>query len=152
MPGSPCPMIKPTTGLVLKLTRFMAELRQRVFGVRGVTLTGRGGVATTDPLPQSAFRLGGLKTVRGFDYGTYQGQAFWSAQGDWTPLKGNVRPVLFVDVGQAGWVGGAFEQQPLVGAGRGVSFFNGIVRFDLSVPLTGPTTGLRFDIQFGAPR
>ncbi len=89
---------------------------------------------------------------RGFDYGTYQGQAFWSVQGDWTPLKGKVRPVLFVDVGQAGTVDGLFAQQPLVGAGAGVSFFNGIVRFDLSVPLQGPASGLRFDIQFGAPR
>lgn len=132
--------------------RFMAELRQRVFGMRGVTVTGRGGVATTDPLPQSAFRLGGLKTVRGFDYGTYEGQAFWSVQGDWTPLKGKVRPVLFVDAGQAGTVGSVFSQKPLVGAGAGVSFFNGIVRFDLSVPLQGPASGLRFDIQFGAPR
>jgi len=132
--------------------RFMVELRQRAFGMRGVTLTGRGGVATTDPLPQMAFRLGGLQTVRGFDYGTYQGQAFWSVQGDWTPLKGRIRPVLFADVGQAGEVGSLFSQTPLVGVGAGLSFFNGIVRFDFSVPLQGPASGLRFDIQFGAPR
>ena len=132
--------------------RFMGELRQRAFGVRGITVTGRAGIATSDTLPQSRFRLGGLKTVRGFNYGTYEGQAFWSLQGDWTPLKGKVRPVLFADVGQAGAVGSVFSQRPLVGAGAGVSFFNGIVRFDLSVPLQGPTSGLRFDIQFGAPR
>ena len=132
--------------------RFMAELRQRAFGMRGVTVTGSAGVATSDPLPQAQFRLGGLKTVRGFNYGTYQGQAFWSMQGDWTPLKGKVRPVLFADVGQAGELGSVFSQRPLVGAGAGISFFNGIVRFDFSVPLQGPANGLRFDIQFGAPR
>jgi hypothetical protein len=132
--------------------RFMAELRQRAFGMRGVTVTGRAGVATSDTLPQAQFRLGGLETVRGFNYGTYQGQAFWSLQGDWTPLKGKVRPVLFVDVGQAGSVGSVLSQQPLVGAGAGLSFFNGIARFDFSVPLQGPAHGLRFDIQFGAPR
>ncbi len=132
--------------------RFMAELRQRAFGMRGVTLTGRAGVATTDPLPQMAFRLGGLETVRGFNYGTYQGQAFWSMQGDWTPLKGKVRPVLFADVGQAGELGSVLSQKPLVGVGAGLSFFSGIVRFDFSVPLQGPASGLRFDIQFGAPR
>ena len=132
--------------------RFMAELRQRAFGMRGVTVTGRAGLATSDTLPQVQFRLGGLETVRGFNYGTYQGQAFWSVQGDWTPLKGKVRPVLFVDVGQAGSVGSVFSQQPLVGAGAGLSFFNGIARFDFSVPLQGPAHGLRFDIQFGAPR
>ncbi len=132
--------------------RFMAEVRQRAFGARGVTITGRGGVTTNDPLPQMAFRLGGLETVRGFDYGTYQGQAFWSMQGDWTPFKGSVRPVLFADVGQAGELGSVLSQKPLVGIGAGLSFFNGIVRFDLSVPVAGPTHGLRFDIQFGAPR
>ena len=130
----------------------MAELRQRAFGMRGVTVTGRAGVATSDTLPQAQFRLGGLETVRGFNYGTYEGQAFWSLQGDWTPLKGKVRPVVFVDVGQAGAVGSVLSQRPLVGAGAGLSFFNGIARFDLSVPLEGPAHGLRFDIQFGAPR
>ncbi|HQR18048.1 MAG TPA: hypothetical protein PK948_06740 [Gemmatimonadales bacterium] len=132
--------------------RFMAELRQRAFGMRGVTLTGRAGVGTSDTLPQSLFRLGGLKTVRGFNYGTDKGQAFWSLQGDWTPLKGHVRPVLFLDIGQAGELGSVLSERPLIGAGAGVSFFNGIVRFDLSVPLAGPAQGLRFDIQFGAPR
>jgi len=132
--------------------RFMVELRQRAFGMRGVTLTGRGGVATNDPLPQMAFRLGGLQTVRGFNYGTKVGQAFWSMQGDWTPLKGNVRPVLFADVGQTGPLGSVLSQKPLVGAGVGLSFFNGIVRFDFSVPVAGPAQGLRFDIQFGGPR
>jgi len=132
--------------------RFMAEVRQRAFGMRGITITGRGGVATTDPLPQMAFRLGGLETVRGFNYGTYQGQAFWSMQGDWTPLKGKIRPVLFADVGQAGDLGSVFSQKPLVGVGAGLSFFNGIVRFDFSVPVAGPAHGLRFDIQFGGPR
>jgi len=132
--------------------RFSGELRQSFFGARGVMVTGRAGVATSDDLPQMQFRLGGLKTVRGFDYGTLRGQAFWSLQGDWTPLRGAVRPVLFVDVGQAGSVGGVFEQKPLVGAGVGLSAFNGIFRMDLSVPLQGPTTGLRFDIQLGAPR
>jgi hypothetical protein len=139
-------------GAGVTTARFMAELRQRAFGIRGVTLTGRAGVATSDTLPQSRFRLGGLKTVRGFDYGTFEGQAFWSAQGDWTPLKGTVRPVLFLDVGQVGDVGSVFSQRPLIGTGAGLSFFNGIVRFDLSVPLAGPAHEVRFDIQFGAPR
>jgi len=132
--------------------RFSAELRQSVLGARGVTLTGRAGVATSDELPQMQVRLGGLKTVRGFDYGTRSGQAFWSLQGDWTPLRGAVRPVLFVDVGQVGAIGGVFEQPPLVGAGVGMTVLNGIVRMDLSVPLQGPTSGLRFDFQVGAPR
>ena len=132
--------------------RVMGQLRQRAFGMRGITVTGRAGIATADPLPQSEFRLGGLETVRGFDYGTYRGEAFWSVQGDWTPFKGTVRPVVFVDVGQAGDAADLFGQKPLVGAGAGLSILNGMIRFDLSVPLQGPASGLRFDIQFGGPR
>jgi hypothetical protein len=132
--------------------RFIAELRQRVLGPQGLTFSGRAGIATSDTLPQARFRLGGLRTVRGFDYGTYGGQAFWSVQADWTPFRGKVRPVAFVDVGQAGAPGAVLSQRPLVGAGAGLSFFGGLARFDLSVPLQGPAHGVRFDIQFGAPR
>jgi hypothetical protein len=39
-------------------------------GGRAPVLALQAGVATADPLPQQAFRLGGLGTVRGFDYGT----------------------------------------------------------------------------------
>lgn len=132
--------------------RVIGELRQRILGRRGVTLTGRAGVASSDALPQAQFRLGGLQTVRGFDYGTYGGQAFWAVQADWTPFRGVVRPVAFADIGQAGSADGLFTQRPLVGAGAGVSIANGMVRFDLSVPLQGPDSGLRFDLVFSAPR
>lgn len=140
------------TGQGVTVGRFLGELRQRAFGARGVTLTGRAGAATSDTLAQMLVRLGGLKTVRGFNYGTERAQAFWSLQGDWTPFKGPVRPVVFVDVGQAGSIDGVLEEQPLVGAGVGISALGGMVRADLSVPLQGPASGLRFDIQLGAPR
>ena len=57
------------------------------------------------------------------------------------------------DAGQAGPVGSLQDESVLVGAGAGVSFFGGLVRFDLSGPLNGGSgQGLRFDIVFGAVR
>ena len=121
-------------------------------GRSGLSLTARGGMATDDPLPQSAFRLGGQATVRGFPYGAITGQGFWSLQADLGLGHGNVRPILFADAGQAGPRQAFFDRQVLAGAGAGLSFFGGIVRFDLSLPIH-PTGGdPRFDIIFGAPR
>ena len=85
--------------------------------------------------------------MRGFDYGSRQGQAFWAAQLDLAPIRGRIRPVVFIDAGQAGAADELFETDALVGAGAGVSLFNGLLRFDLSHPLVPDTGGdLRFDI------
>lgn len=133
--------------------RIVGEWRQRVSrGKSGLSLAARGGIATDDPLPQSAFRLGGEATVRGFPYGALTGQAFWAAQADLGVGHGNVRPVLFADAGQVGPRQGFFGRQVLTGAGAGLSFFGGIVRFDLSVPVHPSGGDPRFDIVFIAPR
>lgn len=110
------------------------------------TLAARAGVTTSDPLPQQAFRLGGLTTVRGFDYGTRGGQAFWAAQLDWSLRQGLVQPVVFVDAGQGGGASGLFETAVIAGAGGGLSLLGGLFRFDLSHPLTEGGSGLRFDL------
>jgi len=129
------------------------EWRQRVgSGRSGLSLTARGGMTTDHPLPQSAFRLGGEATVRGFPYGVLTGQGFWSLQADLGLGHGKVRPILFADAGQAGPRQGFFDRQVLAGAGGGLSFFGGIVRLDLSVPIQPSGGDPRFDIVFGAPR
>jgi hemolysin secretion/activation protein ShlB/FhaC/HecB len=133
--------------------KLFGEWRQRVnTGKSGLSLTARGGMATDELLPQSAFRLGGQATVRGFPYGAVQGQGFWAVQADLGIGRGNVRPVLFVDAGQAGPRRGFFDREVLAGAGAGLSFFGGIVRFDLSLPITPSGGDPRFDLVFGAPR
>ena len=133
--------------------RLYGSLRQNVGDARGATLRVAGGIATSPTLAQSNFRLGGLTTVRGFDYGSRQGQAFWAAQLDLAPIPGRIRPVVFIDAGQAGDADQLFETEALVGAGAGVSFFNGLLRFDLSHPLHPDTGGkLRFDIVLQAVR
>jgi outer membrane protein assembly factor BamA len=133
--------------------RLYGSLRQDVGDARGATLRVAGGIATSPTLAQTNFRLGGLTTVRGFDYGSRQGQAFWAAQLDLAPIPGRIRPVVFIDAGQAGDADQLFETEALVGAGAGVSFFNGLLRFDLSHPLHPDTGGkLRFDIVLQAVR
>jgi hemolysin activation/secretion protein len=133
--------------------KLFGELRPRIgSGRAGLTVTARGGLATDDPLPQTAFRLGGQGTVRGYPYGTLQGQGFWSVQTDFGFGKKSIRPVLFADAGQTGPRSGFFGHQVLSGAGMGLSFFGGIMRWDLSFPIT-PTGGdPRFDLVFIAPR
>ena len=127
--------------------RLYGDVRQDVGGRSGATLRLKAGIATAPTLAQSAYRLGGPATVRGFDYGERRGQAFWAAQLDVTPFRGRLRPVAFVDAGQAAKPGDLFASKVLAGAGAGLSLFGGLVRFDVSHPLT-PDDGrkVRFDI------
>ncbi|MDQ3208551.1 MAG: hypothetical protein M3Q37_08065, partial [Gemmatimonadota bacterium] len=127
--------------------RLHGEVRRGFGGRRGLTVRLKGGIATSPTLRQSAFRIGGIGTVRGFDYGARQGQAFWAAQVDVAPIPGRLRPVFFVDAGQAGAVGGRFAGRVLVGAGVGLSLFGGLLRFDLSRAVSPDTRGkARFDV------
>jgi hypothetical protein len=133
--------------------KIFGELRQPLSAGRaGLTLTARAGIATDDPLPQSAFRVGGLATVRGFPYGAIRDQAFWAVQSDFGVGRGGVRPVLFLDAGQGGPRQDFFDREVLVGGGGGLSFFNGLMRFDVSFPITPSGGDPRFDIVFLAPR
>jgi len=133
--------------------RLYGDLRAELGDDRGATLRLKAGVATSPTLRQSEFRLGGQATVRGFDYGTRRGAAFWAAQLDLAPFAGRLRPVAFVDAGQSARPGDLFSSTALAGAGLGVSLFGGALRFDLSHPLTPDTGGkVRFDVVVQAAR
>jgi hypothetical protein len=106
----------------------------------------RSGVTTRAPLPQQAFRIGGTGTVRGFDYGTRRGQAFWAAQLDWPLKRGLVQPVVFGDAGQAAAAQELFRSRLIAGGGAGLALLGGFLRFDLSHPITKGGSGLRFDL------
>lgn len=137
--------------------RLFGEIQRGIGGVRGATLRVKGGVAA-HAVSQYLFRLGGLNTVRGFEYGALRGPAFWAAQLDVSPLKSNVRPILFIDAGQAGTTQSLFGSKALVGGGVGVSVYSPLLRstlfrLDLSHSIT-PETGARwrFDIVLQAVR
>jgi hypothetical protein len=115
--------------------------------VRLPVLTLEGGIATSDQLPQQLFRLGGLRTVRGFDYGVARGSSFWAAQVDWPLSRGWLRPVAFADLGQAARPRDLFASPVRAGGGLGLSLLGGILRFDLSHPFTDGGSGLRFDVS-----
>jgi hemolysin activation/secretion protein len=133
--------------------RLFGDLRLDPGNGPGATLRLKAGIATTPTLQQSLFRLGGKQTVRGFDYGDRRGQAFWAAQLDLAPLRGRLRPVAFVDAGQAAAASDLFSSTTLVGVGAGLSMYDGALRFDLSRRVTPDSGGkLRFDIVVQAPR
>lgn len=141
------------TGSGETVARLSGEFRQRLGTRRGLSLSVRSGIASDSTLPQLLFRAGGLRSVRGFDYGARRGQAFWSVQTDLTLSESwGIRPVVFLDAGQASRPGDLFSTEPLVGAGIGASILRGLIRFDLSHPITEYHKGLRFDLVFLAPR
>ena len=113
----------------------------------GMTLRLKAGVGTEPSMPQTLFRLGGLGTVRGFEYGTLRAPAFWAAQLDITPFGARVRPVIFLDAGQASPISRLFSSSALVGGGVGLSLFSGLIRLDLSRPISPDQPGkVRFDL------
>jgi hypothetical protein len=132
--------------------RVYGEVRRSVGKRSGLTIGLKSGLATSPTLPQTAFRLGGVGTVRGHGYGARRGQAFWAAQLDITPVPGRLRPVLFADAGQAGGAGSLFDGRVLAGAGVGLSLFGGLLRFDLSRAVSPDDARLRFDVVVQGPR
>ncbi len=133
--------------------RLFGDVRRGFGGRQGATVRVKAGLGTEPVFPQSAFRLGGLNTVRGFPYAFVQAPSFWAAQLDVSPLGGPVRPVLFVDAGQAARTADLFSSEALVGGGIGLSLLRGLVRFDFSVPMTPDIGGkVRFDLVIGGVR
>jgi hypothetical protein len=86
---------------------------------------------------QSAWYLGGTGSVRGYAPRAATGEAFWRARAEVGNQLPGARWVLFSD---AGWAGSrdAVQLDPqLLSAGAGVSFLDGLVRFDLARALRG---------------
>jgi hypothetical protein len=145
-------------GKSLTTGRAYAGAQRSVGGSRGLTLRLKAGIAEAAAPPQFQFRLGGRETVRGFDYGVRTARSFWAAQLDVSPLKGTIRPVLFIDAGQAAEPDALFQSKALVGGGAGVSMYSPLlhstlIRLDVSHPIS-PDNGdaWRFDLVFSPVR
>src|SRR5919112_2597551 len=137
-----------TVGPGPSVGRVFGTLQRSVLSRPGVTVRLKSGISTEPGLPQTLFRLGGINTVRGFEYGIRQAPAFWAAQADLTLLPGRFRPIVFVDVGQAAATRDLLSSQALVGIGAGLALLRGLFRCDLSHPLSPDQDGkLRFDLM-----
>ena len=147
--------------MVLDLLGGQGQTTARVYGGvrrslgrnRLITVNIKAGAGTEPSLPQTLFRLGGLNSVRGFEYGTLRTPAFWATQLDFSPFAGRVRPVLFIDAGQGARLGDLFSTPALVGGGAGIALFRGLVRLDFSRPISpSPGRKVRFDLVLQALR
>jgi hypothetical protein len=100
--------------------------------------------------PQRLWYLGGAHSIRGQRIGSAAGDAFWMARAELGTSLVAARPVLFYDLG---WAGPRADWQhpgtPLSGAGVGVSFMDGLLRFDLSKGIR-PSRGVRADMYVEA--
>jgi hypothetical protein len=127
--------------------RLFGAVRRVLGSGLGVTVRLKAGAATEPGMPQTLFRLGGIHTVRGFEYGTLRAPAFWAGQVDITPFGGRIRPVIFLDAGQASRASGLLSSTALVGGGVGLSLLSGLIRFDLSRPISPDRADkVRFDL------
>ena len=135
--------------------RLAGELRFTGLARGWLTARVKAGLAIgSDSVPQLALRAGGENTVRGYDFGVAQGNALWAMQLDLSkPNRNAVKFVMFIDAGQAGNRSNLGAARVLSGAGAGVSVLGGLVRAELSYPITATTgRGLRFDLLFGSAR
>ena len=129
------------------VARGHGALRTTVGTVPEFTFRLKAGAATEPAFPQSLFRLGGLNTVRGFEYGIRRAPTFWAVQADVALSRGRVRPLVFLDAGQASTLSDLFSSPALVGAGVGLALLRGLLRFELSRPVSPDVGGkLRFDV------
>lgn len=113
-------------------------------------VTAAAGIASDDVPLQRNFFVGGIGTVRGQRAGERVGPAFWLGRAEVGSSFVGARPVVFADLGWAGersaW---SHPGRPISGGGVGVSFLDGLVRFDLAKGVR-PSRGVRADLYLEA--
>jgi hypothetical protein len=125
-------------GATLRVT---APLMPRVAGA--VELAA--GTSTGSVPVQSRWYLGGPNTLRGYGGGVTSGDAYWRARVEVANRLPAARVALFCDVGRAAARDRLSLARPLVGAGLGASFLDGLLRIDLARALKSPK-GWRLDL------
>jgi hypothetical protein len=106
----------------------------RGLGRVAAALTVSGGSSIGGVPAQRLWYLGGSQTVRGQSPDTAQsGNAFWLSRLEVGSTNAGVRPSIFTDIG---WAGDRAKMtkvgRPLSGVGAGVSFLDGLFRFDVA--------------------
>lgn len=116
-------------------------------GPWAVAIEGAAGTSRGTIPVQGRFYLGGPSSLRGYTGGVIAGEAFWRARAEVGNAFPAARLTAFADLGWAGTRSAFGRGRPLLGAGVGGSFFDGLVRLDLARAMRGPT-GWRFDLYF----
>jgi hypothetical protein len=103
-------------------------------GPLAASVTVAGGSSVGGMPPQRYWYLGGSQTVRGQSPDTTQsGNAFWLTRVEIGQNDAGMRPSIFGDLG---WTGDRTKMsqvgRPLSGVGAGVSFLDGLFRFDVA--------------------
>jgi hypothetical protein len=114
-------------------------------------ITGAGGWTGGHVPTQRLFYIGGSRSVRGQPAGANVGNAFWLARAELGSSFVGARPVVFYDMGWAGsrdaW---RHPGRPISGAGAGVSFLDGLFRFDVARGINPRRGGVRVDTYIEA--
>jgi hypothetical protein len=105
----------------------------RAFGSLAASVGAGAGAAFGDVPSQRRFFIGGAHTVRGQQLDLTGGESYWLARAELGLANVFMRPVVFADLGFAGprdkW---AKPGRPMSGVGAGLSFVDGLFRFDLA--------------------
>jgi len=105
------------------------------------------GTSTGTVPVQGRFYLGGPASLRGYDGAVTSGESFWRGRIEVGNTFPAVRLTVFSDIGWAGPRSAFWTGKPLIGSGIGASFFDGLIRTDLSRGMRAPK-GWRFDLYF----
>ncbi len=102
------------------------------------------------PVPaQSLWYMGGPATLRGYGGAAAVGASFWRGRAELANRFPAARLALFSDVAWAGPRNAFAASRPLVAAGVGASFLDGLIRVDLARALRAPK-GWRLEIYSDA--
>jgi hemolysin activation/secretion protein len=112
-----------------------------------IAIEGSAGTSRGTIPVQGRFYLGGPATLRGYSGAVTSGDSYWRGRIEIGNSFPAARLMLFTDVGWAGLRKDFTRGKPLIGSGVGASFFDGLVRLDLSRGMRAPT-GWRFDLYF----
>ena len=95
--------------------------------------------STTDAAPiQHNWYIGGTSTVRGYNAAQMIGEAFWRGRLEVGYGLPAFRLVGFSDAGWAGARDDIGNSKPLLSVGAGVSFLDGLLRFDIARGVRAP--------------
>lgn len=121
-------------------TRLTAPLPGRLLGAVELAAGTTGGDAPV----QRLWYLGGPVTLRGYPGGVTAGPDYWRARVELANAFPGARVAVFGDAGWAGRGTAISTGRPLVAAGIGASFLDGMLRLDLARALVAPK-GWRMD-------